>query len=172
MDFVGKLANGLKDIGGKLWGGVKDIAGKAWDTVKNYGQHLSNAFKYAFQAIANTVRKINPLSRPLELGEFHFFDHNYTGPGTRIDLFPNAPTVNNIDNVSRIHDLEYGLAKNDPDPVSRAKKIQAADAKAIVGYNKYPNESGYKAAVAGIAGKFGAEQALSIFKGKPSVFYP
>jgi len=80
--------------------------------------------------------------------------------------------VNDIDAVSRIHDLEYASTKKINDPIERAKAIHAADVKAINNYSKYPNESGYKAAMAGIIGKFGAEQALSIFKGQPSTFYP
>ena len=159
--MIGKIWNAVKDWGGKIWGKAKDITGR-----------LTEGFKTGFQAVANAFRRFNPLSRPLELGEFHFADHNYTGPGTRMDLHPNAPPVNDIDNVSRIHDLEYGQALKIQDPIKRAQAIQAADKKAIEGYSKYPNESGYKAAIAGIAGKFGAEQALSIFKGRPSTFYP
>lgn len=154
------IVNKLKDLGGKAWSGIKDIGGKIW-----------NGAKDSFRTIANFVRSHNPLSRPLEPGEFHYGYHNYTGPGTRIDLHPNAPVINHIDAASRIHDIDYEQAEKLNNPVVRAKKIQDADARAIREYSKYPKEDGYKPAILGIAGKWGAEQALSYYKGKASTFY-
>ena len=159
--------NKLKDIGGKIWTGIKDFGGKIWTGIKGYGPQ----FMEGFRTIANAFRANNPLSRPLEPGEFHYGYHNYTGPGTRIDLHPNAPPINHIDAASRAHDIDYANAEKIKDSLLRARAIHAADEKAVKEYTKYKNEDGYKPAVLGIAGKWGAEQALSYYKGKPSTFY-
>ena len=117
------------------------------------------------------MRSLNPLSRPLEKGEFHYGFHNYTGPGTRVDLHPNAPPINNIDKASMVHDFDYVKAEQIRDPIARAKAVHDADLRAVREYNKYKTEDGYKPAMLGIAGKWGAEQALSFYKGKASTFY-
>jgi hypothetical protein len=160
MSFLGKIWNKVKDLGGKVWSGIKDVGAK-----------YTPNFKASFQTIANAFRAKNPASRPLEPGEFHYGFHNYTGPGTRIDLHPNTPPINHIDKASMDHDYDYGDAAKIKDPTARARAVHEADMKAIKEYNKYPKEDGYKPAVLGIAGKWGAEQALSYFKGKDSTFY-
>jgi hypothetical protein len=101
----------IKDTLGKLWKSAKDLGGKLIDRGKDIIGKYAPAFMEGFRTIANAFRANNPLSRPLEPGEFHYGYHNYTGPGTRIDLHPNSPPINHIDEASRIHDIEYGDAE-------------------------------------------------------------
>lgn len=142
--------------------------------VKNSFIGRSDTYKKTFQKIANLYRKFaGSRSRPLERGEFHYGFHNYTGPGTRMDLekVRNFPPYNNIDACSRTHDLDYGLAFAEPDMEKRALMVREADKKAIKCYLQYPDDDGFKEALAGISGKLTAEKLLSIYKGKPSLFY-
>jgi hypothetical protein len=97
-----------------------------------------------FQKVSNKFRKGR--SRPLEEYEYHAIGHNYTGPGTRIDLYGDIPPYNNIDNCSRTHDFDYLYAENINDPKLRQQRVRKADEDAINCYDQYPNESGYKAA--------------------------
>ena len=151
----------LKDLGVKAFKKVKDMFPKS---TKELFQHAANSYRKLYGK--NTTRMLYP-------GEFHYGLHNYTGPGTRIDLpnVRNAIPYNNIDNASRTHDIEYMEAMQNPDPVQRALLVQAADQKAINEYNKYPNENGYRAAVNGILSKWRLEQLYSAIQGKPSTIY-
>lgn len=154
-----------------------------WDRVKSFGKSaitflkdkLGPAAKKTFRALANAYRAAsgNPIVRPLLEGEINYGLHNFTGPGTRVDIpaIANAQPYNGIDAVSKVHDLDYLAAGKIADKAERAKAIHEADRKAIIGYNKYPNDNGYSAALAGIAGKFGLEQALSAIKQTPSTIY-
>jgi len=159
-------------VGAGLWDRVKKFGSKAVGYLKD---RLGSAAKTTFQALANAYRAAsgNPNVRQLLPGELNFGLHNFTGPGTRVDIpaIAAAKPYNDIDAASKVHDLDYMAAKNEPDPVKRAALIHEADRKAIIGYQRYPNENGYSAALAGIAGKFGLEQALSAIKGKASVLY-
>jgi hypothetical protein len=114
-------------------------------------------------------------SRRLYEGELHVPLHNFTGPGTRMDLpeVRNFPPYNDIDACSKEHDLEYekikkmkGISKEE-----KAKLIKGADRKAIECYDKHKDEYGYSLAKAGISGKMSVENLLSIIKGKESVLY-
>lgn len=134
-----------------------------------------NAGLLGYKTLANIYRAKNGTknTRPLEFGELHYGLHNFTGPGTRLDLpqVRNAKPYNDIDNCSKIHDLDYEyISKNYQGP-ERAKKIHEADQKAIDCYNKYKNEDGYKPALLGISGKLSLEQLLSNIKGAPSILY-
>lgn len=114
-------------------------------------------------------------SRRLYEGELHIPLHNFTGPGTRIDLpeVRNFPPYNDIDACSKEHDLEYVRIKalKGITDTEKAKLIKDADRKAIECYDKHKNEYGYSLAKAGISGKMGVENLLSILKGKESVLY-
>lgn len=134
---------------------------------------VGNMGKKGLNKLMNAWRRRNcgAESRELLPGEFHYGCHNFTGPGTRMDLFSGAPAINPIDECSRIHDVAYGNAALITDLAARARAIHLADLAAIRCYNRTPEANGYRAAVAGIGGKFGAEQILSMIKGQPSVFY-
>lgn len=95
-------------------------------------------------------------ARPLLDGEYHLGCHNFTGPGTRVDLpeVANYPPYNDIDACSRTHDFDYENNRNNPE------MIRKADEDAIKCYNKFPNESGYNAAKLGINGKMSLENVL------------
>lgn len=111
-----------------------------------------------FQKAANYYRKnfCQGKSRPLKDGEYHLGCHNFTGPGTRIDLpeVLNYKPYNNIDACSKQHDIDYTNANGDPN------LIREADKKAIICYDKYKNESGYTAARNGINNKMKIENIM------------
>lgn len=152
----------FKSIGSKLTGLL------SLDLFKNVG-------KKAFQLAMNEYRKrfCGGKSRPLELGELHFACHNYSGPGTVInDKTRNFPPYNDIDNCSRIHDLDYDLIERSKmSKEEKALAVRKADEEAISCYDRYPNQDGYSASKLGISGKLTAEKILSEIKGKPSSFY-
>ena len=115
-------------------------------------------------------------ARQLEDGEVHWGCHNYTGPGTRIDKYPDYPPYNDIDNCSRTHDLAYRSIRNkldnkEIDEEEAARQVSQADLEAVQCYGYYPHEDGYKAAITGITGKYLGEKALSKLRGKDSVIY-
>lgn len=126
------------------------------------GVDLLYPLKKGFQIAANAYRKVacQGRARPLELGEFHFGCHQFTGPGTKIDKYRNAIPYNDIDNCSRTHDIEYEEADREPDKKKRERLIREADLRAIECYDKYPKENGYLAARAGINGKVHFEKIL------------
>lgn len=147
-----------------------NIVRKPWDNplspVKlSGGSWFSNIASTIFQKMANAYRKnfCDGKSRPLHKGEFHFGCHNFTGPGTRVDLpeVKNHKPYNNIDACSRTHDLDYVAAAELPDP-DRIKAINDADKKAIKCYRKYPTENGALAADLGINGKLSLAKTLPI----------
>ena len=101
-----------------------------------------------FIKASNAYRSTDSRSRPLLRGEYHYGLHNFTGKGTRIDLpaVLNAEPINNVDRVSKIHDLALANART-PQEKMRADKI------AISGYKKYKNENGAAAAIVSIGDK-------------------
>ena len=109
-----------------------------------------------FQTAANVYRKkaCDGKARPLYAGELHVGCHNYTGKGTRIDLKDvlNFKPYNNIDACSRTHDIDYYQAK-DLSGDQKKFAIRKADDKVLDCYDKFPNDSGYTIAKAGIAAK-------------------
>lgn len=115
---------------------------------------------WLFRKGANLYRRnyCDGKARQLLDGEYHYGCHNFTGPGTRIDLpeVSNYPPYNDIDNCSRIHDIEYEQYRGQPD------KIRKADEDAIKCYNKYPDQNGYLVAKSGINGKMALENVLPI----------
>lgn len=101
-----------------------------------------------FEKASNVYRSQNQASRPLLPGEYHYGFHNFTGSGTRIDLpqVLNTKPVNDVDRVSKIHDIEMANAKT-------AEDVERADQKAIEGYKKYKNQNGAAAALISIGQK-------------------
>lgn len=139
------------------------------------------AFQLASNAYRATYKKLHPKAnvRPLDVGEFHYGVHSYTGPGTRIDKYGDFPPFNDIDNCSRTHDFDYAASDKESDPKKRAAMIRQADEEAIKCYNKYPNENGYTAAKLGINGKMKFENVFPIiaksiipYSGKGCEDYP
>lgn len=113
-----------------------------------------------YQNILNQYRKqFYPRVRPLLDGEYHLPKHNFTGPGTRIDLeyVRNYAPYNDIDACSKEHDLAYLEASKQSNPVTKAKMIRDADIKAIACYDKYKKEDGYDLAKLGIENKMKLE---------------
>ena len=128
--------------------------------------NLNNAYRSAIDPKHKYYRKLYP-------GEMHYGLHNFTGPGTRIDLMDvqNTRPINDIDFASKVHDLEYYQTRKIENPDSKAEAIHKADEKAIKAYSKHLDENGALPAIAGISGKWAIEQLLSSIKGRPSVFY-
>lgn len=97
---------------------------------------------------------------------------NYEGPGTRIDLHPNTPPYNNIDNCARIHDFDYEDIKKEKDINKRNLMVQEADKKAIECFNKFKYEEPYYTlGKLGLTGKLKLDQLLSALRGKPVALY-
>lgn len=123
---------------------------------------ISGLLKKAFKTTANLFRRnfCHGKSRPLLDGELHFGCHNFSGPGTRIDLkeVQDYPPYNDIDNCSRTHDLDYMNALKQ----GRKDLIRQADIDVINCYKKYPNENGYNASMLGINSKMKLEDVLPI----------
>jgi hypothetical protein len=160
---------GFGDFLSKIYQKGTAFAKKVAEKLKQLAPH----FKSVFQFVGNLWRAKNcgGLARPLEYGELHYGCHNYTGPGTRLDLHPDVKPYNDIDACSKKHDEDYAKASVATDPLEYARLIRKADEDAISCYDRFPKEDGYEAARAGIKGKLDAEQLLSLYKGKPSVFY-
>jgi hypothetical protein len=116
-----------------------------------------NPFKRGYQLLENQYRKknCNGKSRPLEYGELHPLCANYEGPGTRIDLYPNYPPYNKVDNAARTHDLMYSNSKGNPE------KIREADEEFIKNIEGFSNEEPYYSlGKIGIEGKIKSEDIL------------
>lgn len=142
-----------------LKGGCPDCGGVCG------GSWFGNIAKSIFQKVANAYRRnfCNGKARQLEKGEYHYGCHNYTGPGTRVDLekVRNYPPYNDIDACSRQHDLDYERAVELPDK-ERIDAINKADEDVIKCYNKYPKENGYNVAKLGINSKMKLAKVLPI----------
>lgn len=139
-----------------------------------FGNALSDIPKTIYKKVANLYRRnfCNGKARPLEQGELHPLCANYEGPGTRIDLHPNTPPFNNIDNCARTHDFEYRELKKEKDIGKRNLLVQKADAKAIECFNQFKNEEPYYSlGKAGLTGKLGVDKLLSVLAGKPIALY-
>lgn len=125
---------------------------------------IKDISKVAFKKASNIYRASNcdGKSRPLELGEIHVPCHNFTGPGTKMNIpkVYNFPAYNEIDQCSKIHDQEYNKIFKMPLGPAREKAIRVSDEKVLKCYDKYPNVQGYTLAKAGIKGKMAAENYL------------
>lgn len=106
---------------------------------------IGDLFERGFKNVSNSIRtkaiKENPERgiRKLETGEHHislydpankrYVATNWAGPGTRIDLHPDAPATSFTDAVAKVHDQEYLEAGKEPNLNKRAELIRAADRK-------------------------------------------
>lgn len=139
------------------------------------GSIASSIYRKAVNAYINRVDPQHKKSRLLYDGEYHVPLHNFTGPGTRMDLkeVRDFPPYNGIDACSKTHDIQYGDIKHNQTLTKeqKAKAIMNADREAIECYNMHKNEYGYGPAKLGISGKLGVETLLSMLKGKPSTLY-
>ena len=127
------------------------------------GEGLLSPIKL-FQKANNLYRKkmCHGKARELYEGELHAPCHNYTGPGTRMDL-PNVynyPPYNEIDNCSRLHDVAYDALFKMPNGKDKEKGIRHADELALECYNKHKNVQGYNWAYNGIKKKTQIEDNL------------
>ncbi len=133
------------------------------------GSILSKGYKL----LANAYRKVacNGKARPLEDGELHPLCANYEGPGTRIDLHPDTPPYNNIDNCARIHDFEYADIKKEPDLNKRARMVQEADRKAVDCFDKFKDEQPYYSlGKLGLSGKLSVDKLLAAIGQKKKIY--
>jgi len=136
-------------------GGSCGVCGGGWfaDLGKSIFMKAANLYRRSFKD-PKRVRQLLP-------GELHWKGHNFTGPGTRVDLkhIRDFPPFNNIDACSKQHDLDYVKAVELPDK-ERIDAINKADREAITCYNKYPKEDGYTAANLGINSKLTLAKVL------------
>ena len=66
-----------------------------------------------------------------------FFNYNYIGPGTKF----NAQTpINKLDQIGRIHDMDYRFAHREPNKEKRDKNLIQADRNMITRMNQIPIE--------------------------------
>jgi hypothetical protein len=117
-----------------------------------------------FQKVSNGLRKrlCHGRARDLYEGELHAPCHNYTGPGTRMDipLVYNYQPYNEIDNCSRLHDIDYDGIFRMPAGKEKEQAIREADEKALICYDKFKNTQGYNWAYTGIKNKTRLENIL------------
>jgi hypothetical protein len=133
----------------------EDIAKKAYENRAKIFQTISNAQRFVSK---NIKKNPNPI-RYLKENEIHVMNHNFTGPGTRIDLpeVRNHAPYNGIDACSKIHDIKFNEIFKMPLGKERSEKIREADRKVLECYDKYPNDSGYRLAKLGINSKIRLE---------------
>ncbi len=132
-----------------------------------------------YQTLVNkyilSVDPENKRSRLLYPGEYHIPLHNFTGPGTRMDLkeVREFPPYNDIDKCSMIHDNEYEEIKNLSKKSSKDKAnlIKESDKEVIRCYDTHPDQYGYKLARDSISTKMSIEKMLSHLLGKSSILY-
>lgn len=136
-------------------GNPDKIAEVVWENRGKVFQTISNGQRFVSK---NILRDSRPI-RYLKDGEIHLPNHNFTGPGTRVDLpeVRHFKPYNNIDGCSKIHDLEFDEIFRMPPGPEREQLIRNADEKVIECYNQFPNESGYNLARMGINSKMGLE---------------
>lgn len=139
---------------------------------------VQRAYRNLANAYINNVDPKHKRSRELYNGEYHIPLHNFTGPGTRMDLkeVRDFKPYNDIDACSKQHDIDYINIKRayehgNLNKEQKSSAIMDADRRAIECYNKYKNEYGYTAAKLGIKGKLTVETLISMLKGKPTTLY-
>ena len=130
---------------------IIDAGAFVYNNPKLVFQYTSNGQRFVSKNIIGNKRPI----RYLKLGELHLKNHNFTGPGTRVDLaeVANHAPYNDIDACSKIHDLEYERIFKMPKGREREQAIRDADIESIKCYNKHRGEHGYRLASTGINSK-------------------
>lgn len=134
----------------------------------------SKAYQFAVNKYINSVDPEHKRSRLLYDGEYHIPLHNFSGPGTRIDLkeVEKMKPYNQIDGCSKLHDIAYNEIKNSvASSEHKANEIANEDKSAIECYDRFPNEYGHDLAKAAITGKVKLDSLYSLLKGKPSTIY-
>jgi len=155
-----------RGIGEDSFSFFKQNSGKIGELlIQNRGlvfQGTSNAQRFVSKNVLKDPRPI----RYLKQGEIHVPNHNFTGPGTRIDLpeVRNHAPYNNIDACSKVHDIEFNEIFKMPNGPEREQMIRNADIKAVECYRRYADEAGYSLAKNGINSKMALEDL------SPSVF--
>jgi hypothetical protein len=132
-----------------------EILSKAWENREKIFQVTSNAQRFVDK---NMRGNKNPI-RYLELGEIHVPNHNFTGPGTKIELehVRNHAPYNEVDACSKIHDLEFNRLFKMPLGKERSEGIRKADREALECYARHKNADGYRLAAGGINTKIALE---------------
>ena len=111
-----------------------------------------------FQVTSNAQRFVSkrrgnkkPI-RYLEKGEIHLPNHNFTGPGTKIDQerVRNHLPYNDIDACSKIHDVEFDRLFKLSLGKERSEGIRKADREALACYAQHKGQEGYRLAYGGI----------------------
>jgi len=106
-----------------------------------------------------TLRMLGPEEGP------HWPSHNFTGPGTDPKvLHDGTPPTSALDNISRLHDLEYErIATTITDPAERMQAYHKADEEMIERINQLPaSERGFAGRIIkmAISGKAWVEKNL------------
>jgi hypothetical protein len=81
-------------------------------------------FKFISNRMRKKARKKGIKTRLLMDGELHCGLHNFTGPGTKMDLarFRNMAPIDSTDAISKVHDMTYWKIQNDKSLDDEAKK--------------------------------------------------
>lgn len=134
VKLIGKMLDS-KILDTKQGGNILTSAYRTLDNLYRRGQKV----KLSPELAAKYGVEYAPV-RQLEEGEIHPLLSQYIGPGTRIDLYPNAVPINEIDDAARTHDFDYLAAEKSKDP---ANARYEADKKFLKEVDKYPNLEPY-----------------------------
>lgn len=116
-------------------------------------------------------------ARDLLPGEIHYKCHNFTGPGTRLDIkeIYDYEPYNKIDACAKKHDIQYSQRKFIEDKAKRLQAIRDADDELIRCVEQFkderPRPQGYHAARSGMLFKEGTENAIKKFVKGPFGLY-
>lgn len=154
------LTQSGQGLGSDAWNWLKGnpdkVANFAWENRSKIFQGVSNAQRFYEKNVKGNKKPI----RYLFPSEFHVAPgHNFTGPGTRMDLpeVRNHKPYNEIDACSKVHDIEFDRIFKMPQGKARKEAIRKADREALECYNKHKNVQGYKLAHGGINSKITLE---------------
>jgi len=139
------------------------IGSDALNFVREHKQQIKDGLyqnrERIFQITSNAQRFVSkrrgnkkPI-RYLEKGEIHLPNHNFTGPGTKIELdhVRNFSPYNEIDACSKVHDIEFNrLFKLPLGSKERVEGIRKADREALECYSQHKNQEGFRLAYGGI----------------------
>lgn len=117
-----------------------------------------------YQDVINGInRLIGSKAEPLQDGEYHLPDQNYSGPGTKLEekLNKGVKPLNKTDQASMNHDIAYNVAMTQfkDNPMERAKAIRRADEYVVKQYDQSGELLG-KVSKIGIKTKMAFEDAL------------
>ena len=117
-----------------------------------------------YQDVMNGInRLIGSKAEPLQDGEYHLPDQNYSGPGTILEekLRKGVKPLNKTDKASMDHDIAYNVAMTQfkDNPMERAKAIRRADEYVVKQYDQSGELLG-KVSKIGIKTKMAFEDAF------------